>query len=74
MSSGGFWKIFLKGSRNERIIIKNNKEAYKKKKRRKSRGVTFGPEPSNTIVLFSVLQVLCGDATDERIGGIAVRQ
>lgn len=46
----------------------------KKKITKKSRGVTFGPEPGNAIVLFSILQVLCGNASDERIGGVAVRQ
>jgi hypothetical protein len=44
------------------------------KKQKESRGVTLGPEPGNTIVFFSILQVLCGDAADKWIGGVAVRQ
>jgi hypothetical protein len=46
----------------------------KKKLQIESRGVTFGPEPGNTIVLFSILQVLCGDTADKWIGGVAIRQ
>ena len=45
-----------------------------KKLQIESRGVTFGPEPGNTIVLFSILQVLCGDTADKWIGGVAIRQ
>ena len=60
------WRIStdLGESRNEKYFLR----------REKSRGVTFGPEPGDAVVLFSILQVLCGDASDERIGGIAVRQ
>ncbi len=66
MSCGGFWQIFFKG---EFLEMKKLGKIQKE-----SRGVTFGPEPGNTIVLFSILQVLCGDAADKWIGGVAVRQ
>ena len=40
----------------------------------KSRGITFGPESSDAIVFFTILQILCGNATDQRISRIAIRQ
>lgn len=41
---------------------------------RESRGVALGPQPSDAVVLLAVLQVLRGDAADERIGRVAVGQ
>ena len=37
-------------------------------------GVSLGPELGYPVVLFPVLCVLRGDAADERVGGVAVRQ
>lgn len=45
-----------------------------KKQEKKSCGVSFGPEPSDAIVLFPILQVLSGNGTDQRVSRITIRQ